>query len=215
VASFVDAAPGRPRRPRSAQALPRAHGFIAKVIFSSSSVIVKLLDGAHARAGVCAPGRRHAGRRSRACSRLSIGAVMLAPAAVHALAPRLRHAIIAEALLDKDTRSRTPPAIRSWSICQLVLHLQAQLPCALHLARVDRLDRAVHGGPGELGELLPLRTSGLSSFLLVIGGPDCDRAAQGAGDRRRTGDRAAIAERLAAEGMEVLPWTCAPALTSC
>src|SRR5271154_6418816 len=76
--------------------------------------------------------------------------VVTAPAPAHALAPGLRYRVVAEALLDEgDEVEQT----RSHQVVQhlpLVLHLPAESPRGLELTCVDRLDRAIHRGAGQL-----------------------------------------------------------------
>jgi hypothetical protein len=80
--------------------------------------------------------------------------VVAAPAAAHALRPCLRDALVAEPLLDERHEIEHARGHQVVQHLPLVLHLAAQPPRLIDVARVERLDRAVHRRTRELGELL-------------------------------------------------------------
>ena len=125
-----------------------------KVTFSSSSVIVKL-------PGLGPTPEQEWARQVAASSPTELTpverddrVVMAAPAAAHALRPRLRDPLLTQPLLDEGDEVEHAGGHQVVQHLPLVLHLRAQAPGLLEVARVDRLDRTIHRRARELRELL-------------------------------------------------------------
>src|SRR5271165_648448 len=205
-ASFVTPPPGSPSyAPLRTRRWPEPHGFIVKVTFSSSSVIVKLPGlgptPEHEWARQVAASSSTSSRRSRA----SI-------ASWWRRQPRSMFSVQASATPSspircwmKETRSSTPPAIRSWSICHsCFISAHRRRASSSSPASIASIARSIVGrdscssssGENQRSVIVPSFDGGLRRIMTET------RRALVTGAGRGIG--AAIAARLAADGLEVV-----------
>jgi hypothetical protein len=94
------------------------------------------------------PGVRPPGRREQLDDRAPVEpvdrVVVAAPALLHRLLPGLLDALVAELVLDKRDQAQDRLGHQVVQHQPLVLHCLAQLARHIEVARVDRLDGAVH-----------------------------------------------------------------------
>ena len=160
--------------------------------------------GSHPRAGVCPPGCRQQADDLAAVECVD-RVVMAAPAAAHASVQASATPSSPSRCWMKETRSRTPAAIRSWSICHSCfisehrLLARARSPASsASIARsiVGRESCSSSSGENQRSVIVPSFDGGRRPIVTERRRALVTGAARGIG--------AAISARLAADGLEVV-----------